>query len=174
MCYALWGDITVTKLVLRGSGLKSVCFVLVALRRYQCNKVGSEGFRNSAFVLCVYALRRYHCNKVGSAGVPVFELLHCVLHALRRYHCNKVGSMGFRNYLFLLCFTCFEAISVSRSWFCGSAWIKLLHCVLHALRRYQCNKVGSAGVPAFSFCIVFYTLWGDTTVPKLVPQECTN
>ena len=30
-----------------------------------------------------------------------------------------------------------------------------MYCVLHALRRYHCNAVGSAGVPVLSFVLRF-------------------
>jgi len=171
--YTLWGDTSVTKLVVRECphGAFALCFT-----HFEVVSVHQSLWR-------------------GSAGM---KLLHCVLHALRRYQCTKVGCARVlaRNFCivfytlwddisvtklvawecphgaFALCFTQFEAISVHRSWLRGSAGMKLLHCALNALRRYQCTKVGCTGVPAWSFCIVFYMLWVHIT--KLVACECLH
>jgi len=63
-------------------------------------------------------------------------------------------------------------MSLQQSWFRGSVRIELLYRVSQALRRCHCTIVGSAGVLALSFCIVFHKLCVDVTATKLVPREC--
>jgi len=120
----------------------------------------------------LHALRQYQSNKVGCAGVLAWSF--CIVFYLRRYRCTNVGCAGVPAWIFCIVFTRFEAISVHQSGLHGSAGIKLLHCVLYALRRYQCNKAGCTGVPPWIFCIVFYTLWGYIRAPKLVARECQH
>jgi hypothetical protein len=42
-----------------------------------------------------------------------------------------------------------------------------------ALRRYQGNKVHNLGAPALIF-LLFYTLWDDIRVTKLIAWECLH
>jgi hypothetical protein len=51
----------------------------------------------------------------------------------------------------------------------GSDHIQRFYYVLHALQRYQGNKVDSLGVPMFNVTIVFYTLCEDARQPSWVP-----
>ena len=93
-----------------------------------------------------------------SHGSVCIQFLYSVLHALARYPCNKVGCAGLPVLSFCIVFyTLSGGISVTKL-VARSAHIKLLYRVLHALRRYQCNKLGCAGVATLSLCIVVYML----------------
>jgi len=181
----------------RSAGMKLLHCVLHALRWYQCTKVGCVGVPTWSFCIVFYRLWGDTSVTKLVAGSAGMKLLHCVLHALRRYQCtqlvarecrrecfcivfyvlwddisaSKLVARECRHEAFALCFRRFEVISIHQSWLRSSACMELLHCVLDTLRRYQCNKVGCTGVSAWSFCIVFYTLWGDVSAPTLVARE---
>ena len=128
------------------------------------------------------------------------QRLYCVLHALRRHQGTMIDAGGCYTLnicilfyprwgdirvvwlmpwdaiksVFALCFTHAEAMSGYHDWCRGKLLIQRLYCVLHALRRYQGTMIDAGGYYKLSVCIVFYTRWGDTGVPFLMPRDAMN